>query len=272
MSATEPILRDDDLQAWETWRRVALLRAEEPDHRRRVDRAREIVDRALSLGLSACVMWSGGKDSTALAHLIRAHMGISLQTFSEKDDLDFPEEEQYIKSLAADHSIDLRVLRPEVSPAAWLAENGASLSGYDDLHSRAAELSRACFYRMVEEASNLYGLTFLGLRAGESRGRAMNYATRGSLYRRMDGRWTCSPIASWEGVDVYAYLLSRGIELLPLYRCIAFMHRDEPWRVRKSWWVPGSSARLGGAAWLRRYYPSLFDRLASWIPASRSLA
>lgn len=56
-----------------------------------------------------------------------------------------------------------------------------------------------------------------------------------------------------------------GIELLPLYRCIGLMHRDEPWRLRKSWWLPGAGAARGQVVWLRRYYPSLYSRLVSWI-------
>ena len=41
---------------------------------------------------------------------------------------------------------------------------------------------------------------------------------------------------------------------------------DQIFRSRKSWWVPGSHSRWGGAAWLRHYYPSLYQQLAAWMP------
>jgi hypothetical protein len=45
------------------------------------------------------------------------------------------------------------------------------------------------------------------------------------------------------------------------------MHREEPWRLREEWWVPGATgARYGQYAWLRRYYPSLWRQLREWMP------
>lgn len=83
-------------------------------------------------------------------------------------------------------------------------------------------------------------------------------------------QWISTPLADWRGIDVYAYAVSRGIELLPMYRCVGLMHDEDPWNIRKSWWVPGSHARWGGIAWLRRYYPSLYARLCRMLPdASR---
>lgn len=110
---------------------------------------------------------------------------------------------------------------------------------------------------------------FLGLRQEESRGRRMNRVTRGTLYRKASGQYVATPIVDWSGLDVMAYMASRDIEPLSVYRCVAFMHADEPWRVRKSWWIPGASTRFGGIAWLRRYYPSLFARLCELLPDAR---
>jgi hypothetical protein len=84
--------------------------------------------------------------------------------------------------------------------------------------------------------------------------------------------WRAIPIADWRAIDVYAYAVSRGIELLPVYRCCAFMHAVEPWMLRKSWWLPGGNSRFGQVAWLRRYWPSLYARLCSWMPEARQLA
>jgi hypothetical protein len=63
-----------------------------------------------------------------------------------------------------------------------------------------------------------------------------------------------------------------GFELLPVYRCIGWLpeHRLKPWLIRKSWWLPGKSAAKGQVAWLRRYWPSLWERYRTWFPDAAS--
>lgn len=273
---SEPALREADRAAWSSWMDTVAVHAQTSAYRRRVDAARRVIgdslDVSVDMNLAAAVMWSAGKDSTALTHLVCVDAGLRVPVYSEKDDLDYPGEEEYVTDLAVQWGLDLRIIRPPVSPAGWMAEHGHKLQGSDDLHSRAAGLSKECFYGVVESATANTGMIYLGLRAGESHGRAMNLYSRGPLYQKKNGKWTCCPLAHWRGIDVYTYLMEHDIPLLPVYRCIAFMHADEPWRVRKSWWVPGSAARHGGTAWLRHYYPSLYQRLCDWIPTSRLLA
>lgn len=276
---SEPVLRADDQRLWDSWMRTALLHSRTAAHLRAVDGAKRIADAALSAAPTWACMWSGGKDSTAMTHLLRVEMGAQMPVITEKDDLDYPGELDYVRRLAAAWSIDLRVLVPEVSPAGWMAENCRDMDGDADMHSRAAGLSKACFYGLIEEATASFGGVFLGLRQEESYGRMMDRATHYAnvdgnrivgLYQyrsgRHMGRWKASPLGGWSGIDVYAYLASRGIEVFDVYKCIAFMHAREPWRVRKSWWVPGAAARHGGVAWLRHYYPSLFRQLCEWMP------
>lgn len=263
---TEPRLTDDDRRAWETFRMTALAHAGRRIHRDRVERARRIIEDALHQHPNACVMWSGGKDSTALTHLVCVELGARLPVYSEKDDLDYPGEEDYVRDLASQWGADLRVIRPPFSLREWMREHAPELRADEDMHSRSAELSKAAFYSLVEEATATHDLVFLGLRAEESRGRAMNRATRGTMYRKQNGQVVCQPLADWRGLDVYAYLFARGIDVLPVYRCIGLMHADEPWRVRKSWWIPGAATRHGGIVWLRRYWPSLYADLCRMLP------
>jgi 3'-phosphoadenosine 5'-phosphosulfate sulfotransferase (PAPS reductase)/FAD synthetase len=266
---SEPILRAEDHAAWASWQRAASLHAKTRGYARRVDAARRVSEQALALEGSTALMWSGGKDSTVMTHLVCVGLGARVPVFSEKDDLDYPGEREYVERLASAWGLDLRVLVPPVSPAQWLAENGRELDGASDLHSRAAGLSKACFYNVVESATRDVGTIFLGLRAEESRGRNANRAAHGLLYTRRSGQWVCNPLGDWTGLDVFAYAVANDVELLHVYRCIALMHRHEPWHVRKSWWVPGKSAAYGGAVWLRHYYPSLFRQLCGWVPSAR---
>jgi len=251
---------------------AARIHARSVAHRRVVEQARRAVDQALVGASTACVMVSAGKDSTILAHVVTALMGRHDVTLvSEKDDLDYPGEEEYLRLLAAEWGATLRVVRPRVSPAEWIRSRGATRAhrAADDIHSRAAGLSKACFYRVVEAVNAEYDVVMLGLRAQESTVRRIVRHRRGLVYTLASGQRRANPLFDWRGLDLYAYAESHSIPLLPLYRCIAFMHERRPWDVRKAWWLPGGhSTRNGGVAWLKHYFPTLYDQLCEWIPGA----
>lgn len=290
MPAAEPVLDVDDRACWEVWARAALEHARTRAHQRLVDASRAAVCEALALpdAHNPGVSWSGGKDSTAAAHLVCVTAGAAkaVELVSEKDDLDYPGERKYVEGLAAAWGARLKILTPAVSPRAYIEEAAArgELKSFDDVHSRAAGLSKTCFYKLMEADNATRGLVMLGLRREESRvrDRVATWArteararVRAGLpgpvsgltrYHRGAGQWRCLPVADWRGIDVYAYLLSHGIEPLPVYRCLGLMHRDAPWLLRKSWWLPGGHTADGGVVWLRRYYPSLYRQLCAWMP------
>lgn len=241
--------------------------------RRRLDDARRIVDREVAVATRTQVAWSGGKDSTAMAHLVVVDRGLRhVDLVSEKDDLDYPGEEEYVRELAYAWGAQLHIVRPATSPSEWLAARARAMDVCDDIHGRSAGLSKACFYSVMEEANRGYDLVMLGLRSEESGRRRALRTARGKAYTLVDGTRRLLPIADWSGMDVFAYLQSVGVEPLPVYRCVALMHAREPWRIRKSWWVPGRNSNNGGVTWLRRYYPSLFERLTALFPNTQSVA
>ena len=266
----EPKLRQDDRECWASWLRAGLAHSKTQAFARRVDRARAAVLDAMVDSSNPCVMWSAGKDSTMLTHLV-SHEVPGVRVYSEKDDLDYPGELEYVSTWGESFGVNLEVLTPPVSPATWLATNGHLFRGYDDMHSRAASLSKACFYGVVEAASAKHDLVFLGLRTEESRGRRMNRACRGLVYDTNRGQRVAQPIADFRGLDVMAYAVKHGIDLFAVYQCVALMHSREPWHLRKSWWLPGSHSARGGVSWLAHYYPSLYTRLCSWLPGTREL-
>jgi 3'-phosphoadenosine 5'-phosphosulfate sulfotransferase (PAPS reductase)/FAD synthetase len=208
---------------------------------------------------------------------------------SEKDDLDYPGEREYVERLARAWGARLEVLTPPISPRDWIAAKAPEMLACDDVHSRRAGLSKAVFYGLMEESDRGRGLTMLGLRAEESgirqmvvrrsAGRARERTETGSVGPSSDltywhtgaRQWRCLPVGKFRGVDVYAYAITHGIDLLPVYRCVAFMHREEPDRIRKSWWLPGSHGAEGQIAWLARYYPSLYRQLRAWMPDAAQL-
>ncbi len=264
----EPILRAEDHRAWANWQNACWLHARTATHRRAVDQAKRIAGAELAKARAPSAAWSAGKDSTVMVHLLAGLGAERLLVHSEKDDLDYPGEEDYVRRHAAAWGLELRILRPPVSPLAWIEEHAPAMSGGEDIHGRLAGLSEACFYRVVEAADRDRDLVFLGLRAEESgirrrvrQSRGLAYDLRGFATAHPGERQRrCSPLGDWRGIDVYAYALQHEIDLLPVYKCIGWLdeHRQKPWLIRKSWWLPGAHAGQGQAAWLRRYWPSLF--------------
>lgn len=276
---TEPLLTDKDRYLWsEVWTPAFHAHVTTRAFRQRHARALELARQALDLSPTPLLMVSGGKDSTALGELVCGELGARPPGLSEKDDLDYPGEEEHLDQLGQRWGVEVKIVRPAVSLQGWLKEHGQGLSASDDLHSRLSAFSQAGFYGVIEPHTRGCGVVLLGLRKEESRHRLVDRATHGPLHRWTSGpqagTWRACPLIDWTGLDVLAYCVSRGAPLLPLYRCIAFPpeYRQEPWRIRKSWWLPGKSARWGGAAWLRRYYPSLFLRLCELFPDARSMA
>ena len=269
----EPRLSPDDITCWETWMLTARAHSATLRFRRAVDRAKVLVDEALLAHPNAALMCSFGKDSLVMSHMISVEMGHRLPLFCHRDDLDFPESRAWSERYTAEFDLRTTFLTAPMSVKQWLHDHAHELGALDDVHSHAAGMAKAAFYNVVEQAAAPYDMVFLGLRKDESRARMLNRCKRGLLYEKAHAtrgkQWVCTPLGDWSGLDVYAYAASRGLELQPLYKCIAFMHRAEPWRVREAWWLPESNTRrYGGVAWLRRYYPSLYHQLCEWMPAS----
>jgi hypothetical protein len=205
---------------------------------------------------------------------VRVGLGADVLAVSEKDDLDYPGEEEYVRALAAAWGLRLEIVRPPVSPMAWLLERRGSLSAGEDVHGRSAGLSKACFYGVMEQANRGHDLVMMGLRAEESGHRKALRRGKGLVYHLKTGQRRAIPIGDWTGLDVFAYLQAHDIEPLPVYRCCGWLpeHRHKPWMIRKSWWLPGAHAKHGGVAWLKRYWPSLFRTLTALTYDSRSYA
>ena len=267
----EPILNDEDRRIWAQWERASCAHSRTRLHAARVDSAKRYIDEMMIVAPCAYAAFSGGKDSTAMLYLLNDN-GCSVRVMSVKDDLDFPGEEQFVRSTCERIGFNLDVLHPPFSLQDWLRHHAYELSADEDMHSRHAEFSKAAFYDVIEAYRELHDSpgVFLGLRKQESYGRLMNRVTHGAVYETKIGEWRCQPICDWHGIDVFAFLLSRDAPILDVYRCCRL--HESPERIRKSWWLPGKSSRKNGMVWLKTYYPSLFRRLCSVLPDASASA
>lgn len=237
-------------------------------HRRRIDLARRAVGGRVdidpeSLGWYAAI--SGGKDSMVMAHLL-ASMGLPLPAMCAlRPAVDFPAKDRYVLASMREMGHDVALLYPDRDddPLAELAEAGVDLDGCP--YEIGWEMAERGLWGSISEwlAVHDYAGCFLGLRAGESRGRMMNRRLRGTSYLRRDGMSICTPLADWTAQDVHAYLLAHDIPPLPLYLCVdpgdnGMMLRED------SILTGGAAAAIGGAyAWLRRWWPEEWGRVAA---------
>lgn len=226
--------------------------------RRKVDRARLLVEQAFRLNDSWYVALSGGKDSTCVLDLVRDHRPDTAAQFSARE-WDLPETVEYLRSIAnlrktgylsqdAEYEWAQRWSSKEVAREMW-----PDIIWVDN-HQQISQISE--------------NGVFLGLRSDEARHRKIHIASQGPLFQaERDGKWRCNPISWWNVMDVWAYIVARD---LPYNRAYDVMDRAgiplEEQRVG-----PFAYALSGGSATiLKRCWPEWLNRYAAAHPEVRA--
>lgn len=232
------------------------LHAASREYRSHVDRARDIVRQAVGTA-SFCLSWSGGKDSTAMVHLVRS-VAPETPIMIQFDDCDWPEKRPYVERVCAALGLSVCSVEPDFS--VWQRMRTGRI-GEENFCDISHELTREAFLRPLADAQHELGCdgVFLGLRIEESRNRRIHLCLRGGLYQIASGDWHCCPLAHWTAEDVFAYLIAHGIEINPCYGQNRFLSPEE---IRISWAVPTpTSLGRGAVEHLRHYYPVQFQRM-----------
>jgi phosphoadenosine phosphosulfate reductase len=156
---------------------------------------------------SAAVAWTGGKDSTAVLHLFRevlrpselVPVALTLDTGCK-----FPEVIAFRDALAAEWSVRLHVLRPEVR-----------LQDYPLARDKVA-CCRELKIDPLQRGVRRHGIRLLltGIRHDEHPSRA----GRQWIEERSDPDYLlCNPILHWSEMDVWAYHSAAGLPYCTLY-------------------------------------------------------
>lgn len=250
----------------EYWRDLYSEHANTSFFRRRVEKSKNIISDYISLGVKSYGSISGGKDSTVIMHLIN-EVDNTIPFVSEKDDMDFPGELEYMYLLQKQYNLSLTILTPPVKLWDIIMNHDFT----EDIHSKGTNFSDKYFYGLLKQHQNEnnYKGVFLGLRAGESKGRLWNVKTNGSIYYNQEWKQlVCQPLAEWTAKDVFAYLFSNDIPILDVYFKTKFVKSPE--EIRKSWVLPSAQTSQGAALWVKYYYPDIFRKLCIVNPKLRS--
>lgn len=109
-----------------------------------------------------------------------------------------------------------------------------------------------------------YSGQFWGLRAEESRERAITLARKGWLYHTADrSTWTCCPLGQWSGRDVWAYLIAQRLPWLGIYDRSTDRERA---RSEITWLAAEGIWRYGQGQSIRRNDPALWAELTRRYP------
>lgn len=226
--------RADDLDAWAVYveqdRALAKLRV----HKRRVEKAKEILGSFAALHPECYVATSWGKDSVVVASLAQE---------------------------VAPHLPLVWVRVEPISNPDCAAVRDAFLerypsARYDEIESWCTQSSDGEWHatgtleRGFKEAAALHGDCYIsGIRAAESGARKLRHMRWGHATER-----TCAPISDWPTPDVFAYLTSRGLPVHPAYACTmgGLYDRD---RIRVASLGGKRGQGHGREEWENTYYP-----------------
>lgn len=237
-------------------------------HRRRIDDARRIIKRALRLG-SLWVSVSGGKDSVALLHLAR-DVHPDVPAWHIDSGAESPDALRTLDRLRAlGHRIE--TCHPQTSIVEMARLVGAM--GYTGpaalpgrWHWSPGDWKRMLITEPAQRISaqgNHVG-HMDGVRADESRGRAMVHARHGPIHRCADGMYTIRPIASWTGLDSLAYAASHDLPIGDVY-----MDREDPTPPelrRTGTMLGGTQSTRGRFGDLKRRHPDAWRELVREFP------
>ena len=227
---------------------IARLHAQTHGFASRVQRARGAIERALRIARAPYVAFSGGKDSTVVLALVREYMPDIPAVWSD-DEWYLPETEEYMARIEAE-GVNLHHIRTN----AWHTEWFRIAGDYDGIPD----------YAKRQE----WDLVFLGLRQEESAKRRVHLRTCGLLYQCKNGFWHCNPIGDWTWRDVWAFILSRGLDYNRAYDRLAELGVP-PRRQRIGPLAVERVLGYGQLAILKRGWPELFNRFAAEFPEVR---
>lgn len=249
------------------WTRGALT-ARLASTRRRFDRALERTAEFLAAHPRSYVAWSGGKDSTVVAHLAHT-VDPSITIGHYESSWCLPETHDHMRELA--DRFGWRRRDYQVGSAL----DAMRRNGSWDFHAPDGpdDWGEVIIYGPARLAYQDHPDGMLwGLRADESIARRWRLAPRRGVFQRRHGdcagQWVAAPIWDWSTETVWAYHAHHDIPPSPVYQRLADLGVPEVAH-RVSLILSSDGIDRGRAAWLRRGWPDLFNEVSLALPRAR---
>lgn len=231
--------------------------AQLPAFKRKIERAKQIVEEAIAIAPSAVAI-SWGTDSINLLHLAQ-QVYPSIPAFNIGDELE-----------------DLQNNYSEVA-AAYCQRFSPNYQRI--LYDEATE---GGFYDVVARLAFSYPMTLIGVRKQESKYRNIAISKYGVIHQYQSGAkkgaWRAFPLASWTWEDKWAYTVSHDLPYLKSYDATisgsretsrtAVIHNFDFHRGSHQ----AAILRHGGIAQIRAIAPEYFALYCQFYPEIRSLS
>jgi len=229
------------------------------NYKNKLSFAKRTIEKALNLDVKFSVSFSGGKDSSALVHLVK-QFDNNIPIVSQFDDCDWPEKKPYIEELIKKYNWEDSFYPVEPDFSVFEAVKTVNLSD-TEICKQSHWITKEGFISVLDKKIKELECNgrFLGLRKVESIARKRNIQVRGNLYKRSDETWMCYPLSEWEAIDVFTYLVSNNIPINPCYFKNKF---KTPLEIRLAWALPTPRGLgTGDIEHIKYYYPDYYYRL-----------
>ena len=200
------------------WNDLRRLRAEPLE--KKIERAKELIGRALKESKRPAVACSWGKDSMAVLHMVLEQRPDALVLY-QNTGVTFHETLRYRDMMLKEWNIKNYT---ETKPIMTFWECVKKF-GYPQFRRMegGSGAPKCCFY-LKEEPGRLalkeyeIDTEFVGIQASESMIRRLSYFREGDYYySKQYGCYLVRPIATWDDNDVWAYHKKVGIPYCKLY-------------------------------------------------------
>lgn len=251
---------------WEETCRAAELISKTGEFKRKVDAARRIAWEGHSKGKLYGSL-SGGKDSTALAGLL-VESGIDVQWCHAHSSLNLPDTLKTTEAVADKLDLAFDIIEPEQDALEALSMLPKEKSIFESARGFLGRFTSGALLIQYGYEGEWDG-HFDGVRAEESRQRKIMLYQYGPVYQsKLDRKWTCRPLAWWSAMDVLAFCVSRDLPIHPYYELCVNAYNVPLNTIRIDWLFAvndGINAR-GACAPIKRFYPGVWNRIASMRP------
>lgn len=214
---------------------------------------------------SACVSFSGGKDSMAVLHLVLQERP-KIPVVFENTGIEFPETIRFVHKIAESYDLNFVELKPKPGVTFWTVNDRIRQECLvrDDGHKH----SNLCCYHLKERPFQVYrkanniGLSFTGVTAIESRHRMFVACMKGTEYfSYRDGYRKVHPLLYWRTKEVWDFVHDENLPINEAYCKYCLKRVGCMWCMSHRYWRQ-QVARLNPkiyAYMMRRYYgtPSL---------------
>lgn len=235
-------------------------------YQRKKEKAIEVCAEQLASHKSPYLSLSGGKDSVAMAFIVNEaanRCGKTFRIWSHISDASFPGTEEIVREVAERVNRPLDIYKPDFSAFDVVGEKQRQKFG-----------KTGVFFASIREYAKDKDLSFVGVRAAESKRRMQAAKAHGMVFHSSIGDCDIVNPLQWFSLDdVSAALYEYKAPVHPIYSKVSVdtgtNSNGEQIFIRLGYITSKDLIDKGTAVFLRVNYPDKFNKLAEAFPEIR---